>query len=125
MVMATGIVSISAQLRGMPTVAAALLWVNIAFYALLWLLTILRLVYYFDRFLADLLDHGRCVGFFTLVAATCVLGNQFVVVTNRPQLAIALWLAGIVLWVTVTYTVFTILTVKSKKPSLSEGLNGG
>jgi tellurite resistance protein TehA-like permease len=125
MVMATGIVSISAQLRGMPGVAVALLWLNLVLYAALWILTLIRLARYRDRFLADVLDHGRCVGFFTLVAATCVLGNQFVVVTHRPQIALGLWLAGIAFWAIITYSIFTILTVKSEKPSLGEGINGG
>jgi tellurite resistance protein TehA-like permease len=36
-----------------------------------------------------------------------------------------LWLAGIALWAILTYSIFTILTVKSEKPSLIDGLNGG
>jgi tellurite resistance protein TehA-like permease len=125
MVMATGIVSIAAQLRGMTTVATVLLWFNFILYVVLWLLTVVRLVRYRTNFISDLFDHSRCVGFFTVVAGTCVLGNQFVVVTDRPQIAISLWFAGVLLWAIVTYTVFTILTVKSEKPSLGEGLNGG
>ena len=125
MVMATGIVSIAAQLRGMPTIAVVLLWLNLVLYVVLWLLTAVRLARYRERFMADLLDHSRCVGFFTIVAGTCVLGNQFVVVITRPQIALGLWYAGIVLWALLTYTIFTLLTVKSEKPSLSEGLNGG
>lgn len=125
MVMATGIVSIAAQLRGMPVLAVALLWLNLILYVVLALLTVVRVTRYRDRFLADLFDHSRCVGFFTIVAGTCVLGNQFVVVTNRPQIALALWCVGIGFWAVITYTVFTILTVKREKPSLGEGLNGG
>jgi tellurite resistance protein TehA-like permease len=94
-------------------------------YALLWLLTVVRVIRYRDKVVADFFDHGRCVGFFTIVAATCVLGNQFVVVAYRPQLALGLWYAGIVFWVVLTYSIFTILTVKREKPSLGEGLNGG
>jgi tellurite resistance protein TehA-like permease len=125
MVMATGIVSIAAQLRGMSAIALGLLWLNLIFYIILWLLTVIRLTRYRSRFLSDLADHGRCVGFFTLVAATCVLGNQFVVVTDRPRVAIGFWFAGILLWAIITYTIFTVLTVKREKPSLGEGLNGG
>jgi tellurite resistance protein TehA-like permease len=33
--------------------------------------------------------------------------------------------AGIVLWAVVTYTVFSVLTVKADKPPLAEGINGG
>ena len=125
MVMATGIVSIAAQLRGMPTIAVVLLWLNLVLYVVLWLLTAVRLARYRKRFMADLFDHSRCVGFFTIVAGTCVLGNQFVVVITCPQIALGLWYAGIVLWALLTYTIFTILTVKSEKPSLGEGLSGG
>jgi tellurite resistance protein TehA-like permease len=125
MVMATGIVSIAAQLRGMPVMAIVLLWLNVVLYAILWLLTVVRLSRYRDKVVADFFDHSRGVGFFTIVAATCVLGNQFVVVTHRPQIALSLWFAGILLWALLTYTIFTILTVKSEKPPLGEGLNGG
>jgi tellurite resistance protein TehA-like permease len=124
MVMATGIVSIAAQLRGMPSIAKALLWLNIFVYCVLWLLTFVRVLRYGDRVKADLFDHNRCVGFFAIVAGTCVLGNQFVIVTDFPRVAIGLWFAGIALWAVITYTVFTILAVKGEKPSLGEGING-
>ncbi len=125
MVMATGIVSVAAQLRGLTHVAHALLWLNVVFYAVLWALTFRRIVSFRQQFLADLMDHGRCVGFFTTVAATCVLGNQFIVVELRPTVAITLWIFGIALWAVVTYSVLAILTVKPDKPSLAEGINGG
>jgi tellurite resistance protein TehA-like permease len=70
-------------------------------------------------------DHNRSVGFFTTIAATCVLGNQFIVVDSRPSIAIALWIVGIILWAIVTYSIFTILTVKANKPTLAEGIHGG
>jgi tellurite resistance protein TehA-like permease len=125
MVMATGIVSVAAQLEGLPWVALPLVWLNVGLYAILWVLTLLRVVFHGRRVLADLLDHGRVMGFFTLVAGTCVLGNQFVIVADQPDVAVGLWLLGIVLWGAITYTVFTVLTVKAEKPSLAEGLHGG
>lgn len=125
MVMATGIVSVAAQFRGFPAVAQALLWLNVFFYGALWALTLLRIARHYHQFQADLFDHGRSVGFFTVVAGTCVLGNQFVVVDAHPQVAIYLWMFGISLWVLITYTVFTVMTVKHDKPSLADGINGG
>lgn len=125
MVMATGIVSIAAQLRGLPRIATALLAVNVVAYGVLWLLTAVRIVRHRDRFAADLMDHGRCVGFFTTVAATCVLGNQFILVAPQTAVAAGLWWFGIALWAVITYTVLTILTVKPVKPSLADGINGG
>lgn len=124
-VMATGIVSVAAQLRGMPAIALALLWLNVVFYIALWGLMALRISRYGDRFIADLFDHNRCVGFFAIVAGTCVLGNQFIIVSDHPRIALGLFVAGILLWLVVTYTVFTILTIKRDKPALADGINGG
>ena len=125
MVMATGIVSIAAEMLGMRWIALGLFWLNLVFFAALWLLTLVRLASHRARFLADLADHNRSVGFFTTVAATCVLGNQFLIVVSYPGIATGLWFAGIGLWAVLTYSIFTILTVKPIKPSLAEGINGG
>jgi tellurite resistance protein TehA-like permease len=125
LVMATGIVSIAAHLAGMQRIAFALFVLNVAFYVWLWSLTARRLLRHRDRIAADLLDHGRTVGFFTTVAATCVLGSQFVIIAGSWRAGVALWAAGIGLWALVTYGVLTILTVKAAKPGLAEGINGG
>jgi len=125
LVMATGIVSIAAYLTDMRAIAYGLFLLNGAFYLWLWALTSVRLVRYRDRVRADLLDHGKSVGFFTTVAATCVLGSQFVVIASSWKAAALLWIAGIVLWALITYSVLTILTVKPVKPGLAEGINGG
>jgi tellurite resistance protein TehA-like permease len=125
LVMATGIVSIACELFGRRWIAWPLLWANAVFYTALWGLTIERAVRFPDLMLADVSHHGRAVGFFTTVAATCVLGSQALVIGGAWRIAAALWMLGIVLWAVVTYTVFTVLTVKSEKPPLAEGINGG
>jgi tellurite resistance protein TehA-like permease len=125
LVMATGIVSIAAHLTAMPRIAGALFALNIAFYVVLWALTAARLLRHRDRVVADVLDHGRSVGFFTTVAATCVLGSQFVLLGGMWRIAAALWFGGIALWALITYLVLTVLTVKAIKPPLAQGINGG
>jgi tellurite resistance protein TehA-like permease len=125
MVMATGIVSIACQLLGLPRLALALFGTNLVFYAALWTLTVVRIARYPDRVAADIAQHGRATGFFTAVAATCVLGSQTMLIAGAWRAAVVLWLAGIVLWAAVTYTVFTALTVSAQKPPLAEGINGG
>jgi tellurite resistance protein TehA-like permease len=125
LVMATGIVSIACALVGSLSIGIALLWMNSAFYVVLWILTILRIVRFRDRVVADLTHHGRAVGFFTTVAATCVLGSQWLILASAWRLAAWLWIAGILLWSAITYTVFTLLTIKEAKPSLADGINGG
>jgi len=125
MVMATGIVAIASYLMGLKTVGQVLLWLNVGFYAALWCLTILRCIRYPQNVRADLLHHGRSVGFFTIVAGTCVLGSQFIVTADMWWTAACFWFVGIALWAVLTYGVVTILTVKDIKPGLAEGINGG
>lgn len=125
LVMATGIVSLACQLSGWTVLAEALFYLNLAFYAALWLLTVARVVRHRDRVVADFLHHGRSVGFFTVVAATCVLGSQCLLIGESFRAAVALWLAGIGLWAVLVYAVFTIITIKPEKPALVDGIHGG
>jgi tellurite resistance protein TehA-like permease len=99
--------------------------VNPVFYLVLWVLTLARIARHRDRVKADLLHHGRAVGFFTTVAATSVLGSQFAVVGGIMPVAAALWGFAVLLWALLTYVIFAILTVKADKPPLAEGINGG
>ncbi len=114
LVMATGIVSLASELLGLHAIAVALFALNLGFYPLLWILSIVRVVRYRDRVRADFVHHGRAVGFFTTVAATCVLGSQCLVIAENVTAAIALWIAGIVLWASLVYSVFALLTVKAE-----------
>lgn len=125
LVMATGIVSLACHVMGLGLVAKGLFAINVAFYAMLWILTIARVVRHRDRVVADLGHHGRSVGFFTAVAATCVLGSQCLLVADAFRAALALWIVGIGLWAILTYAVFTIIVVKPEKPALADGINGG
>lgn len=125
LVMATGIVSIASHLLGMPRVSLALFWLNIPAFTILVALTIIRLLKYRRQFFADLTDHKRGVGFFTSVAASCVLGSQCYLLAELNTAAIGLWCLGTVLWVVLTYTIFTSFAVKETKPSLPEGIHGG
>lgn len=122
--MATGIVSVAAEVTGMPAVARALLAVNLVCYGVLAALLAVRLVRWPRRVVDDLRDHGRGPGFFTVVAATCVLGSQLLVVAEARAAAQALWIVGIALWAFVTYAFFTAVAVRERKPTLEAGING-
>ena len=124
LVMATGIVSIAAYLLGMPSIAWGLLWINVVSYGILWLLFLLRLLRYFPRVMRDLADHARGPGYFTLVAGTCVLGTQLIVLTGALYAGAILWALGLSLWVVLMYGFFTAITVREEKPFLAEGING-
>jgi tellurite resistance protein TehA-like permease len=125
MVMATGIVSVASQLLAYGAVALALFALNGIIYLVLWVLTAVRIARFRPRVVADLHHHGRAVGFFTTVAATCVLGTQCIVIAGRWRTAAVLWMFGVALWALLTYSIFTILIVKEEKPTLAEGMNGG
>ena len=125
LVMATGIVSLAGRLLDLPSVASALFWLNLVLFVILWVLTGTRLILFRRQFLADVIDHKRGVGFFTAVAASCVLGTQCLLIAEWRTLAIALWYLGIALWFVLTYTIFTSFAVKEVKPSLADGIHGG
>lgn len=124
LVMATGIISLATYMLEMRPLAWALLVVNLAAYAVLWLLLLIRLARFFPRIKADITDHVRGPGFFTVVAGTCVLGSQFVIVAGWYEAASILWFVGLLLWGLVMYTFFTFITVRENKPSLESGLSG-
>ncbi len=124
LVMATGIVSIAAHLLAYETVARILLVINVAAYIILWLLLAIRLAYFTGQVAADLRDHLRSPGFFTLVAGTCVLGSQFVLLDKDMLTGGVLWGVGLVLWLGLIYAIFSLLMTKADKPPLGEGVNG-
>lgn len=124
LVMATGIISIAAYLLGMEWIAYALLVVNAVAYAWLSLLLIIRLGAFFPKVRADLSDHVRGPGFFTVIAGTCVLGTQLMIVAGRSTIATGLWVVALLLWVLIMYGFFFAVTVREEKPSLEKGLNG-
>ncbi len=125
LVMATGILAVACQQLGIPALPTMLFGLNIVAYAVLWCLTIVRAARYPRRFFGDFASHQRGPGFFTIVAATAVIGTQLVIqkqMTTAPRL---LWWVAFVLWLVITYAVFTAITVKKEKPTLAEGINGG
>ncbi|MCC7033697.1 MAG: tellurite resistance/C4-dicarboxylate transporter family protein [Acidobacteria bacterium] len=125
MSMATGIVSIACHLLGLRELSTVLLWVNVAAYGGVWLATLTRIVRFPRAFLADWTSHQRGPGFFTSVAATCVLGSQLLLLRQATTLAFGLWVLAVLLWILCTYAVFVALSIREDKPSLAEGINGG
>ena len=124
LVMATGVVSIACQLLGLHPVALALVVVNWFAYAILSLLTLIRVLRFRPELLHDISDHQRAPGFFTIIAGTCVLGTQNVVVLDATSVGLALWWLGLGLWFAIMYAFFTAVTVRAHKPTLANGING-
>lgn len=123
--MATGIVAIACHLFGLRELAIGLSWINWIAFPALWAMFIARIVMFPERVVADFKDHGRAPGYFTIVAATAVMGSQIAVIHGGTFIAQILWWAAVALWAACTYTVFAVLTVREDKPSLEKGINGG
>lgn len=124
LVMATGIVSIACYLLGMETIAWWLFRLNVVAYIVLWVLTIARVVLYRSLLWGDLTHPFRGAGFFTVVAGTCVLGNDFVILAKDFSTGVLLWYLGVALWCVLIYTFFTAVTLRQEKPELDKGING-
>ncbi len=124
LVMATGIVSIAAQLEGNELLSRALLFFNVSAYAWLVVLTVARALRHRARLMADIMDHGRAPGFFTMVAGTSVLGTQLLMVHGGETAPWILWFTAAALWIVITYGFFTVVTIKQDKPPIETGLNG-
>lgn len=124
-VMATGIVSIAITVEGLGGVDLGLFWLNILLYGVLWVLFGLRCIRHGDWVLADMHDHGRAPGFFTLVAATCIVGNECVVHFGAAEVGMVLWLIALGLWLVLTYRMLPWLMEDERKPPLERALNGG
>src|SRR5690625_1070617 len=123
MVMATGIVSIAAHNFNLHLLADGLFYLNNLLYVLVWVLTIIRLLKYPKVFWGDLYKHATGLSFLALVAATNVLGVQYITMYQNYTVGFVLWVVGVVFWLLITYTVFTILTVMVEIPTLASCFN--
>ncbi|MFC6101449.1 tellurite resistance/C4-dicarboxylate transporter family protein [Olivibacter domesticus] len=123
-VMATGIISIASLLDGFVTIAYILFFVNLAFLSGLLLLFIYRIIYYWRQVLEDFRSYQRGPGFFTFVAALCIVGNQAILFYDSLALAKILLLVAGIAWLIIGYGFFFNITVTEDKKPLKDGING-
>ncbi|WP_066452673.1 tellurite resistance/C4-dicarboxylate transporter family protein [Castellaniella caeni] len=125
LVMATGIVSLGADMMGYSLLSRLLLVLNVVQYGVLCVLYAARAVRFPRRFFGDMVSHSAGPGYFTAVAATGILSSQFMVQVHQLHVGVFLWGGAVVLWLMLTYTIFAAFTVKSHKPPLDKGISGG
>lgn len=123
-VMATGILSIAANMGGHAVLAWSLFVINLTGFVLLWGCTAVRLIRYGHEVAADFENASRAPGFLTIVASTCVLGNQVLLLTGSAVAGASLWLTGGGLWLFLLYGVLAVQIVHERKPTLDDGFNG-
>lgn len=124
LVMATGIVSIAAYNFNFHVVSRLLFYFNIAAYFFLCIMYLLRMIFYFPSFKADVSNHAKSFGLLTFVTGSCVLGSQFVLISGNLQIADLLFYTGTIAWLILIYFIFTSLTIKREKPAINEAISG-
>lgn len=124
LVMATGIIAIACHLHAVPLLPTLLFWLNALFLGGLLVLLGLRLWRYRAAVAADIRNHGRGIGFLTIVAAFGVFGSQLILQIQAVRPAMLFWAITAGLWLLIFYGLFAVLTVLGRKPGLARGLNG-
>lgn len=124
LVMATGIISTACFFVDIVWLAKALLALNIVLYVVLSGMFMVRLALYRSYIWTDIANHTRSPGFLTMVAATCILGSQFVIILKSYTVATILWIVAVVLWILIIYAFFAVITIIQDKPPLEIGING-
>lgn len=124
LVMATGIISIALLLEGFEVPAHILFYLNMLFLLLLVGLFVYRSFAFRAQFVADFKSYQRGPGFFTVVAALCIVGNQFIVLFQNMLVGKILLGLAAAAWLVIGYGFFFNITVTEDKKGLKEGING-
>ncbi|MDP6924871.1 MAG: tellurite resistance/C4-dicarboxylate transporter family protein [Candidatus Scalindua sp.] len=115
MIMSTGIISIASKLLGFTGIAYGLFYINIIAYAIILPFQTIRVFAYWESLYKDLCNPKLSLVFFTTVAATNVLGAQFITIVNQPEVAKIFWYFGIFLWLAVSLVSFSVLFIKCEE----------
>ncbi|HET8855639.1 MAG TPA: tellurite resistance/C4-dicarboxylate transporter family protein [Salinimicrobium sp.] len=124
LVMATGIISIAVFLDGFPIVAKGLFYANVVFLIVLSCFFLYRFLFFRKQVYDDFRSYQKGPGFFTIVAALCILGNQLVILYDAVLLAQIILLIAALAWLIIIYGFFFNITVTKDKKSLKDGISG-
>jgi tellurite resistance protein TehA-like permease len=122
-VMATGIVSIAARLRGLIPVANVLLVVTVVIFVVLAIAYLSRAVLYPRRFAQSLRMPSSAVSFFTVVAGTNVLATALLA-PGLWGVSLVLGIIAVIIWAVLSYGLFCSIVLAGNRPLLRE-INGG
>src|SRR5690606_4204740 len=123
-VMATGIISIALHLTGSVLLSFVLFYLNIIFLAGLLSIFIYRCIRFPKDVLTDFTSYLKGPGFFTIVAALCIVGNQCILLTGDISSARILLIVAGIAWLFIGYGFFFNITVTKNKKPLNQGING-
>lgn len=109
MVMATGILSVGFSNLQWAWMAEALYWISLFLWLVLLMLSIARACLHFTSVKVDLLNPRMVFSYFTLVAATNIIGF-LMSLRGFTQWAIACWVFAFLAWCALLYLSFSVLT---------------
>ena len=121
-VMATGIVSVGADLLGDHLLSQVVLAVTVAAFVGLVLAYVARLVWFAPFVRQSAADPTTAMAYFTVVAGTDVLAVRLVMATH-PLVAFALGTAAAAVWLGLTYALPWSIVAAARRPVLGE-ING-
>lgn len=118
-VMATGIVSIGAQLLGHGTLSTVLLWCTVIAFLVVGTATLARAFMFPRRFRQSLRAPTMAVAYFTVVAGSNVLATALL---THGQWVIALVIGAVafLVWLVLTYGLFCSIVLAGNRPLLRE-----
>lgn len=116
LVMATGINSVAMHTARQSVLSGLLLAIALTSYAVLVVLYVLRIIRHGDAMAEDFFDPARAFGFFTFVAATCVLGSRLGV-AERNTVALTMLVVASLAWLLLGYVIpWTAVLGQAKRP---------
>lgn len=116
-VLGTGGLSLTANLLGLPHLALALFWLNIALFVIAWAATALRITRGIGLLLDDFTHPGRGPAFFLAVLATSIFAIQVATLADASLLVTGLWIFSAVLWVALSCAFVVGVTIRQDKPA--------
>lgn len=119
LVMATGIVSIGSRLLGYPLLADVLLGATLVGFIALLAAYVSRPFLYPKRFLESVRTPSSAVAYFTVVAGTNVLATALLA-HDWWVASLVLGLVAALLWVVLTYGLFSSIVLAGNRPQLRE-----
>ncbi|MGH9080570.1 MAG: tellurite resistance/C4-dicarboxylate transporter family protein [Acidimicrobiales bacterium] len=121
-VMASGIVSVGADLLGYRVLSQVLLGVTVVAFVILVFAYVARVVWFWAWFRQSLRDPTTAMAYFTLVAGTEVLAIRLLM-AGHPLVTLALGAAAALLWLVLTYGLPWSIVATAHRPVLGE-ING-
>ncbi|GAB3272594.1 tellurite resistance/C4-dicarboxylate transporter family protein [Sinomonas notoginsengisoli] len=118
--MASGIISVGLELEGVHWLSAALLAVCLVSYAVILVLSLVRLVRFRADITQDFMDPGRAFGFFTFIAGTDVLGVRLGM-AGWPEATAVLLVIAVLASVVLGYVVpWTAVLGRDERPVVKD-----